>query len=496
MTASLFIGTQPRLFRLVAALICLGCFSATASGADLIEKLNGQKIKCQVVKETEDSVQVKISFPGGSASLTVPKDQIHAITTQGERRVVNKLPGTADNPAAGQEKTTSQEETPAPAPAPTAEAEEENAGPEKITAIMDFSKPAHRNLRDRNGGRFIPSDDGGGTCLEVPLFYSKKSAIVGAFSSLKLPVGEQYRVGPYSYIDFEVYYEADEEPGIYFDIGGRHRGIFQRCQVMVSRLKPGVWQSKTVHLINLYLRSYRNGDKKVPLPGDEMQRISIYADNGKTRGVKRLLVRNFRFYEVDPYAAGGEKAADMERLTMTPLHLAALASEKEKAATLIEGGADVTLGNAVGHTALHMTGHSGSVEIAKLLIDKGANVNRPDRFRDITPLHTAALHGQPEIVKLLLDSGADAQATLKNGMVPLEWALNSGQLECVKALVEHTATAIFLNEKLPTDKLPLEIAREFERKTLEAYILEHIKNNKRPPKIEADDEGPEEEELF
>jgi ankyrin repeat protein len=63
------------------------------------------------------------------------------------------------------------------------------------------------------------------------------------------------------------------------------------------------------------------------------------------------------------------------------------------------------------------------VEVAKLLIERGANVNRSDKF-GMTPLLWAANidFGDSAMIDLLLKSGARRDARTKDGLMPLELA--------------------------------------------------------------------------
>ena len=65
-----------------------------------------------------------------------------------------------------------------------------------------------------------------------------------------------------------------------------------------------------------------------------------------------------------------------------------------------------------GETALHSAAGRGHLEIVKLLIAKGADVNAR-RENGETVLHSASVEGHLEIVKLLTDNGAEVnQRTL------------------------------------------------------------------------------------
>lgn len=63
--------------------------------------------------------------------------------------------------------------------------------------------------------------------------------------------------------------------------------------------------------------------------------------------------------------------------------------------------------SSVGFTPLHEAAVRGEPEIAKLLLEHGADVNALGGQHQITPLHAAAAGGHLETVKLLLEAGAN-----------------------------------------------------------------------------------------
>ena len=72
---------------------------------------------------------------------------------------------------------------------------------------------------------------------------------------------------------------------------------------------------------------------------------------------------------------------------------------------LIDAGANVDQKDSAGNTALMGVTYKGNVEIAKVLIDSGADVNAIN-FNNATPLIYAATFSQIKIAKLLLENGA------------------------------------------------------------------------------------------
>lgn len=62
---------------------------------------------------------------------------------------------------------------------------------------------------------------------------------------------------------------------------------------------------------------------------------------------------------------------------------------------------------------------SSKLEMVKLLVNTGMNLNSRDR-NGFTPLINAIYHCQPQIVELLLERGVDSQKPTWNGFTPLE----------------------------------------------------------------------------
>ena len=90
----------------------------------------------------------------------------------------------------------------------------------------------------------------------------------------------------------------------------------------------------------------------------------------------------------------------------TPLHYAIRRNQPAAAEFLLEQDADTELRNAYGRTPLLLVAReTGKVEMARLLIAAGADVNTMDRF-GAPPLGLAAWRGFLGLVNLFLDEGA------------------------------------------------------------------------------------------
>jgi hypothetical protein len=102
----------------------------------------------------------------------------------------------------------------------------------------------------------------------------------------------------------------------------------------------------------------------------------------------------------------------------TPLHVAADAGCVEMAKVLLEAGADVDVKDASEETPLHFAARSGSVETCELLLAKGAELDALSS-EDVTPLVAAAKAGSESTCQLLLDRGGTCQGVSDADVPPL-----------------------------------------------------------------------------
>lgn len=109
-----------------------------------------------------------------------------------------------------------------------------------------------------------------------------------------------------------------------------------------------------------------------------------------------------------------------------------------------------------GDTALHVAAAGYRVEIAKLLLDTGADVGAAMNHRRSQPLHYAAdgslenpswdAKRQVRMIELLLEAGADIHTQDKNGATPLHRAVRTRCAAAVKALLAAGADATLKNK--------------------------------------------------
>uniref|UniRef100_A0A8C1K8Y7 Ankyrin 2a, neuronal n=1 Tax=Cyprinus carpio TaxID=7962 RepID=A0A8C1K8Y7_CYPCA len=122
----------------------------------------------------------------------------------------------------------------------------------------------------------------------------------------------------------------------------------------------------------------------------------------------------------------------------TPLHIAAHYGNVNVATLLLNRGAAVDFTARNGITPLHVASKRGNTNMIALLLDREAQIDAKTRD-GLTPLHCAARSGHDTAVEILLERGAPILARTKNGLSPLHMSAQGDHVECVKHLLQHQA---------------------------------------------------------
>jgi ankyrin repeat protein len=138
----------------------------------------------------------------------------------------------------------------------------------------------------------------------------------------------------------------------------------------------------------------------------------------------------------------------------TPLYIAAYKGQLNVAQLLLDRGAEVNQAETNGATPLYIAAALGQLDVAKLLLDRGAKVNQAE-INGVTPLYIAAQEGQLDVAKLLLKRGAEVNLAETNGATPLFIAAEEGQLAIAELLLDRGAK---VNQAMNDGATPLLIA--------------------------------------
>lgn len=117
--------------------------------------------------------------------------------------------------------------------------------------------------------------------------------------------------------------------------------------------------------------------------------------------------------------------------------------------------------------ALQLAITEGDSPMLRLLIDAGADVEKPDKA-GWPALHLAVKHNKPTCIAYLLHGGANAQTTTATGYTALHLAVSLGHTACTKALLDGGADA---DARLHSGCTALHLAARLAQQDCMQYLL-------------------------
>ena len=150
----------------------------------------------------------------------------------------------------------------------------------------------------------------------------------------------------------------------------------------------------------------------------------------------------------------------------TPLHTAASANHVEIARLLIQRGARVNVKDDSDNAPLHLAIHGGHGELAKLLIESGAYIHSRN-YNGNLPIQVAASAGLPDVITQLIAAGSPVNAQDQVGDTPLHDAALQGQVEAAQVLIGAGADVNATNKE---GKTPLDLAVQYEHGRVAAVL--------------------------
>ncbi|XP_024882145.1 uncharacterized protein LOC112461216 [Temnothorax curvispinosus] len=151
------------------------------------------------------------------------------------------------------------------------------------------------------------------------------------------------------------------------------------------------------------------------------------------------------------------------------LNAAVIRHDVVKLESLKGYGADISLANADGRTALHIACCEGDMKVVRSLLKMGANVHIKDRF-DRTPLTDAIEYDRHEIIRVLLQCGAHLHGDAVSIGEKMCSAATAGN---TKRLHSYLMAGADLSQKDSSGRTPLHFAALHDRVEAVRYLLDH-----------------------
>uniref|UniRef100_A0A674K4A8 Ankyrin repeat and KH domain containing 1 n=1 Tax=Terrapene triunguis TaxID=2587831 RepID=A0A674K4A8_9SAUR len=144
---------------------------------------------------------------------------------------------------------------------------------------------------------------------------------------------------------------------------------------------------------------------------------------------------------VDLLLARGANKEHRNVSDYTPLSLAASGGYVNIIKILLNAGAEINsrTGSKLGISPLMLAAMNGHVPAVKLLLDMGSDINAQIETNRNTALTLACFQGRAEVVSLLLDRKANVEHRAKTGLTPLMEAASGGYAEVGRVLLDKGA---------------------------------------------------------
>ncbi|UXX40675.1 ankyrin repeat domain-containing protein [Wolbachia endosymbiont of Oryzaephilus surinamensis] len=142
---------------------------------------------------------------------------------------------------------------------------------------------------------------------------------------------------------------------------------------------------------------------------------------------------------------------------------------------LIAQGANIDTNDKNGNTLLYSAAEIGDLNLVKLLLDNGANIEAKNGEYQATPLHGAVENYRIDVVKLLLNRGANVNAEDKDNWTPLHYGADTNSSDIVKVLVDAHAN---LGAKGNYGKTPLDIAKDKGHNNIVEYLEKKLRGGR------------------
>jgi hypothetical protein len=194
-----------------------------------------------------------------------------------------------------------------------------------------------------------------------------------------------------------------------------------------------------------------SSEMEAPIP---VPRVSAFdTESARPRGLVRKNSKLQTHVEVLRCRLGKQAATIPEDRTLgpskdwTPIYYAVYHQREAALAHFLQAGGSPDDVDGTGQPPLCIAVANGSIEIVKVLLEAGANVDATTRDAGETALHIAIKNNRSEIIDILLESGPELEAhTTESHETPLHYAASkSGSLATIVSLLKLGAKYDTLN---------------------------------------------------
>jgi ankyrin repeat protein len=149
------------------------------------------------------------------------------------------------------------------------------------------------------------------------------------------------------------------------------------------------------------------------------------------------------------YGVGAGDVIRAARSTPLDVFEAATVGDLDRLRNLLDAEPELVRARSVDDgTALHFAAFFNRPDAAKLLIDRGSDIEAvASTFGNVRPLHSAVAGSNTQAVLALLDAGADPNARQERGFTPLHGAAQNGDRDAVEALLAKGADPAATNDE-------------------------------------------------